>query len=270
MTRPRARIRPVTVILVFAILVLGLLITVQQRREARLRSALAKFQNRAHQEIYSSLNNPIIARVSSASPSSWGTRSSLAAVIDEVTTLITSPSFLKGAPRALSVDTDSAGLLEAGQTLGSVALIPAAPATEIPASHLIRQLLKPFDLAFQIKGGKLTITSRKALERSHDSILKQLDQPVILTWSPHDSLRDVIERLRMETRGASHPEGLPIFVQLRGPRSPDDLLILPDSRAEALPIREQLERLLEPLGLRYEISDGALMVLTGVDADEPD
>ena len=61
MTSPRARIRPVTVILVLAILVLGLLVTAQERREARLRSALAHFRNRAHQEIYSSLNIPIIA-----------------------------------------------------------------------------------------------------------------------------------------------------------------------------------------------------------------
>jgi hypothetical protein len=270
MTLPRARIRPVTAILVFAILVLGVLATARERREARLRSALAKFQNRAHQEIYSSLNNPVSAPGTSAAvPLNWGGSSSLQPVIDEITTLITSPRFLKGAPRALAVDIDSAGLLEAGHTPKSVALLPAAPTSDIPASDLIRQLLKPFDLAFKVQEGKLTITSRKALERSHENIIKQLDQPVKLTWSRRDSLRDVIERLRMETRGANHPEGLPIFAQLGGPRSPDHLLILPDPPPEALPLREQLQRLLEPLGLRYEIRDGALMVVTKSDEHEP-
>ncbi len=99
MTLPRARIRPVTAILVLAILVLGLIVTVRERREARLRSALAKFQNRAHQEIYSSLNNPISAPGSSAAlPLTWGSWSSLRAVVDEVTIVVTSPSFLEEAP----------------------------------------------------------------------------------------------------------------------------------------------------------------------------
>jgi hypothetical protein len=184
--------------------------------------------------------------------------------------VVTSPGFLKAAPRALTVDIDSAGLLEAGQTLKSVALLPAAPTSDIPASDMIRQLLNPFDLAFKVQEGKLTITSRKALERSHENIVTLLDQPVKLTWSPHDSLRDVIERLRMETRVTNHPGGLPIFAQLGGPRSPDDLLGLPDPPAEALPVREQLQRLLEPLGLRFEIRDGALLVLTKADGLEPD
>jgi hypothetical protein len=70
---PRARIRPVSAILVLAVLVLGLLVTARERREARLRLALAKFQNRAHQDIYSSLDSPVSAPGTSAAvPLNWG------------------------------------------------------------------------------------------------------------------------------------------------------------------------------------------------------
>ena len=167
----------------------------------------------------------------------------------------------------MAVEFDLAGLAEAGQSRKSILQLPP-PLVEFSIHELLHQILDQLDLAYEVKDGSLMITSQRALDRLHQSIRVQLDHPVILTWSEDDSLETVIDRFRVETRTASFPDGLPVFVQLEGPSSPENLLILPPPAPKELPIREQLSRLLEPLGLRYELKDGAIMIVTVKERDD--
>jgi hypothetical protein len=52
MTTPETRIRRGTAFLLLVILVLGVFVVLTQRKQARLRAALAQFQRRAHGKIY--------------------------------------------------------------------------------------------------------------------------------------------------------------------------------------------------------------------------
>ena len=266
MTKPGTRSWLGTVFLLLAILVLGVLVAVQQRRETRLRAALARFQNRAYQDIHSRISTPSLEPKSSPISSlSWGGYSSLGAVIDQIR-LITVRPFLTRSSRVLTVEVDAIGIQAAGRSLKSVAMLPNAPTEEIAVRDVLLQVLAPFDLAYHVKDGSLTITSKQKVNQLHESILKQLNQPMTLTWSEGDSLVSVIERVRMRTSGPGFPDGLPIFVQRDGPSAPDERLMLPDCAREELSIREQLSRLLVPLGLRYEVKDGAVLIVTELPA----
>ena len=114
----------------------------------------------------------------------------------------------------------------------------------------------------------LAITSRKALNRLHEIIRKRLEQPIILTWSEHDSLDDVIAQVRLSTAGSDFPNGLPIVLRLQRPGSAGDRFVLPEPTAHELPIGEQLTRILEPIGLRYDLSNGAVIIGDENDTDK--
>src|SRR5262245_38435319 len=112
------RIRPITVLLVALIVVLGYSLVVRQHREARLRAALASYKGRATGDLTDILGRSVgmdwpedtplaeaIEQIKASAPPSWG--------------------FTKGLP--ILVDPD--GLREAGQSLGSP--LRAAPPDEL-------------------------------------------------------------------------------------------------------------------------------------------
>jgi hypothetical protein len=266
MKKPGIRSALGTTFLLLAILVLGVLIAAQQRREARLREALAHFHGRTHEKIHSRLNNPIFLKGGVAAiPLNWGGTESLDVVLRELTI---PTARLAGRPRSFAVVIDPHGLLEAGLALQSTVQLPRVPKGELTFSELLAQILEPNGLAWKVEDGTLTFTSRKALERLNASIRQRLDQPIFLSWSNGDSLDDVLERVRVSTEGRSFPFGLPIVVQARESDSREDFRILADAVGRELPIAEQLRRLLEPLGLHYEAKNGAVLILATGAADE--
>ena len=254
------------------LLVLGLIIAVQQRRETRLKAALARFQNRAHQEIYSSLNDPVIDSGSPRiQPLAWGSRLSLDSLIGQISLLINRPFFTRS-----RFAMTSRCRLRFPSGSRSVAAIDRpnfhlrARRLKSPFARFSVKPLEPIGLACQVKDGTVTITSQgRHPEQLHKNILKQLDQPMNLSWSDQDSLRDVVERVRFDTQGPDFPQGLPIFVQLVGPDSPGDRRILLEPIEERIPIRAHLKWILEPMGLCYELKDGAVMIVNQKDLDEP-
>ena len=127
MTKPGIRSWLGTAFLLLAILILGLLVAREQHRETRLKAALARFQNREHQEIYSTLNYATLDPTSSPlSLVSWGGNSSLETVLDHITALTTRAP-IRGPRRVLSVEVDATGLQDTGLSLKSVAKLPAVP-----------------------------------------------------------------------------------------------------------------------------------------------
>jgi hypothetical protein len=258
MKKPGTRNALGTAFLSLAILVLGGLIVAQQHREARIRAALSQFQSRTHEKIRSRLNYPILSQGGAAAIAvNWGGSDSLEVVLQQLKLTI---ARLGGPPRGFTVAVDPLGLEEAGQDLQSLVQLPTAPKGELPFQKLLQQILEPNDLAWKVEDGTLTFTSREALDRLNQSILRRLDQPIILNWSKGDSLEAVIERIRVSTEGPSFPSGLPIFVQLSGSASRVDFRNLPEPVGNELPISEQLRRILQPLGLRYGIWNGAVMI----------
>jgi hypothetical protein len=266
MLKPGTRSALGTAFLVLAILVLGGLIVAQQHREVRLRAALAQFQGRTHEKIHSRLNSPIFLQGGAAAiPLNWGGTESLDVVLGKLTQ---STARLAGRPRSFAVVVDPHGLEEAGLALQATVQLPRVPKGELTFSDLLQQILEPNGLAWKVEEGTLTFTSRKALERLNASIRKRLDQPIFLHWSNGDSLYDVIERVRVSTEGLSFRSGLPIVVQARVSDSRDDFRILADGVGRELPIGEQLRRLLEPLGLQYEVKNGAVLIVAENVPDE--
>jgi len=251
-TKTRARLG--TAILLLAIVALGFVLFAQQRREARLREALALFQNRAHHRIYGSLNVHEISL-------KWPDDATLEEVIGQVKRITTLPRFAQlrfGLPTSV----DPIGLREAGQSLTSRVKGPP-PKESLPIEEHLRRILEPMGLAFQVKDGSLMITSRQAVEQSHELILSRLNQPVSLKWADDSSLEIVIQQVSLSTRGPGLPLGLPIYMDYWGlseiDRSLDHLIVAPPPR-EDLPVREHLRRILEPLGLAYQLRDGALII----------
>ena len=267
MTKPGTRSALGTALLLLAILVLGLLVAKHQRREARLRAALVQFKRGAQEKIRGRFDLPYMWAGGVPIPFRWGGSDSLGTVIKYLTSFTIRIPRLSSRIR-LNVEVDTAGLLEAGLTLQSRVQLPPAPNRETTVRELFRQILVPNDLAWYVDDETLTLTSRKALDRIHESILKRLEQPVILKWSNGDSLADVIERIRVITETPSFPSGLSIFMQLDGSESSYEPLEMPDPVRGELPIGEQLRRFLEPMGLRYELRNGAVMIVPREAADE--
>ncbi len=181
-------------------------------------------------------------------------------MIDHITAF-TSQVSIRAPRRVLSIEADAIGLQEAGASLKSIATLPAAPSEEIPIRDVTLQILAPFKLAYQVKDGRLTITSQKHVKHLNERILKHLDERIELSWSNGDSLQAVIERVRQKSRGPNFPEGLPIFVGIYGDMGPDERLTLSNPGRDELPIRDQLSRLLAPLALRFDVQDGALLIV---------
>lgn len=152
------RVRPVTVLLLALILVLGYSLVIRQRRESRLRAALSLYKHRATGEIAELMGRSVgldwpdgtvlgeaIELIRDSVPASWG--------------------FPKGIP--VLVDPD--GLREAGQSLRSPV---KAPPPDDPNAGLLslgqklRIVLEPLGLTYVVKDGAIVIISRARAEGS--------------------------------------------------------------------------------------------------------
>ena len=150
------RIRPVTVLLLAMILVLGYSLVVRQRREARLGAALALYKQRA---------GGALRLVMGANPTlDWPEGTSLAGAIQWIVDSAPAHHYF---PQGLPILVDPDGLREAGQTLESpVKVPPKDPATGNPLSigRQLRIVLEPLGLAAEVKDGAIVITSRGRVE----------------------------------------------------------------------------------------------------------
>jgi hypothetical protein len=145
------RVQAGTLILLLIIVALGYGLVVHQRREGRLRAALALYKRRSHQGFVRVLNRPVILEL----PDEF----SLGELIEEIKVRTHWP----GLPNGLPIFIDAPGLREAGESLTS--LVQEPPSEEpLPLLEHLRLMLEPLGLGYQVKDGAILITSRKAVD----------------------------------------------------------------------------------------------------------
>ena len=102
------RFRPGTALLVVLILVLGSSLVIRQRREARLRAALALYKSRATGDLVEIMGRSV--------PMGWPEGTPLGEAIEPIKA---DHAGIVGFPEGLPIVVDPDGLREAGQSLGS-------------------------------------------------------------------------------------------------------------------------------------------------------
>jgi len=145
------RIRRSTFFLVTSILALACILVWQQRKEKRLRTALAIYKSRSHKRV--------VERLSTGAPNlDWPNDTPLGEVIEEIklSTERGFPAFPLGVPVAI----DSAGLEEVGRSLGSPVKRPPAD-QDLCLGKKLRTVLKPLGLACHVKDATIVITSER-------------------------------------------------------------------------------------------------------------
>ncbi len=152
---PGRPVRPVTVLLLLAIVVLGSALIVQQRREARLREALAAYKGRSQGQIVRTLGTGWLQF-------DWPEGTTLEDAIELIKARSAmSLSFPKGVP--ILVDPDA--LRRAGKSLKSpLAELPPNPDPKITFRKRLRAVLEPMGLAYEVKDGAIMITTPDAIE----------------------------------------------------------------------------------------------------------
>jgi hypothetical protein len=110
---------------------------------------------------------------------------------------------------------------------------------------------------------------------AQQSFVRALNRPVILVKLPDETpLAELIEAIKLRTQGPGLPRGLPIFIDSVGLREVGQSLDSPVTKPsweEPLPLRVRLRLVLEPLGLAYQVKDGAILITSrkAVDAAPP-
>jgi hypothetical protein len=109
-----------------------------------------------------------------------------------------------------------------------------------------------------------------------EAILDALDQPIALTYDDDAPLDLVLKEFRMRTtknpKLPGIPTGIPIYVDPIGLQEAERSLHATVKRppsADTLAIGEHLRRVLEPLGLGYDVRDGFLMITSKESLDVP-
>jgi hypothetical protein len=108
-----------------------------------------------------------------------------------------------------------------------------------------------------------------------EGIFDALDQPIALTYADGAALDVVLKDIKMRTtKNPSLPKipaGIPLYVDPIGlqeaERSMHSTVKRPPS-ADTLALGEHLRRLLDPLGLGYQVGDGFLMITSKESVDE--
>ena len=123
---------------------------VQQRKEARLRAALALYKLRAHADV--------IARFRNSAPIlDWPDQTPLGEVVEQIQfcTRRGWPMFPLGVP----IVVDPAGLQATGKSLTSPVQRPPAD-QELSLARKLRAVLEPLGLACNVKDAAIIITAR--------------------------------------------------------------------------------------------------------------
>jgi hypothetical protein len=158
MADPTSRMRWSTLLIVVAISALGSIFMLQQRREERLREALALYKVRSHESV--------VARLHNWAPSlDWPDETPLADVIEQIKldTRNGWPRFPIGVPIVI----DPVGLGDAGRSLSSPVQRPPVD-QELSLGRKLQTVLKPLGLACQVKDATIVITSERMADEPFD------------------------------------------------------------------------------------------------------
>jgi hypothetical protein len=159
------RIHSVTVLLLALIVVLGATLVIGQRREARLREALAVYKGRAQDELRSVMGSRLAP--------DWPDGTPLREVVERVADSPPPKSRWRSHfPRGLPILVDLDGLREAGRTLDSPV---GAPPPDLPTGWPVslrgrlEAVLGPLGLAAEVREGAIVITARGRVRMPADA-----------------------------------------------------------------------------------------------------
>ena len=98
--------------------------------------------------------------------------------------------------------------------------------------------------------------------RASRSFVRQLNRGVILALWDGISLGELIEEVKARTQGPGLPHGVPIFIDASALREAGKTLISPVKQppGQPLPLQQHLRLILEPVGLAYQVKDGAILI----------
>jgi hypothetical protein len=109
-----------------------------------------------------------------------------------------------------------------------------------------------------------------------EGIVDALDQPIALTYADGAALDAVLKDIKMRTtKNPSLPKvpaGIPLYVDPIGLQEAERSLsstVKRPSPADTLTLGEHLRRVLDPLGLGYQVQDGFLMITSKEEVDVP-
>jgi hypothetical protein len=96
-----------------------------------------------------------------------------------------------------------------------------------------------------------------------EGIYDALEEPLLLMYPDGATLEVFLKEMKRRTPGKKLPSGIPIYVDPVGLQEAKRTMESPVKRPESasrLTLGEHLHRVLEPLGLDYEIKSGFLMI----------
>jgi hypothetical protein len=170
-------------------------------------------------------------------------------------------------------------------------VIPPASVPHAPAPR--RKLLRPIRLStfllLTVAAGLLIALYAQRLREARlrdalsvyrnprtEGIHEALDRPVPLDYGDDDPLDRILKEIKKQTTKNPDlprtPAGIPIYVDPIGLQEAERSLNSPVKRppsADALLLGEHLRRILDPLGLGYEVKDGFLMITAKDSLDVP-
>ena len=141
-----------SIVLLVAIAIMSVVTFVEQRREARLRAALARFKSRAHHLVVERLDWK-------AQRLYWPDQSPLAEVVEQIRVTTTGRGAPVDFPLGLPVAVDPIGLERAGQSLSSPVHSPPSD-PDLTLGEKLQTVLEPLGLACDVQDASLVITAR--------------------------------------------------------------------------------------------------------------
>jgi hypothetical protein len=139
------------ILLLIAIAIIACLIFVEQRKEARLRVALAHFKSRSH--------HLVIERLDWRAVLNWPDQSPLSEVVEQVRIGTTGRGSPIDFPRGVPITVDLLGLERAGCSLSSPVHSPPGD-PDLTLGEKLRAVLEPLGLACDVRDASLVITAR--------------------------------------------------------------------------------------------------------------
>jgi hypothetical protein len=158
MTGRNSRIPWSTLLVLFAIVALGCIFLLLQRKEERLRAALALYKNRSHGRVAMRLRD-------SAWNVNWPDQTPLGEVLEKIK-LGTQGGFSRF-PLGVPIVIDPIGLAVAGRSLDSPVQQPSAD-QDISLGKKLQIVLKPLGLACEVKNATIVITSEGMVDERYE------------------------------------------------------------------------------------------------------
>jgi hypothetical protein len=141
-----------------------------------------------------------------------------------------------------------------------------------PLKDALRRLLRPKNLAYQVKDGLLQVVSSRVqlLDRGPQTkaVLAKLERRIDLRFE-NAPLEDVLKFIKKTTTRPGD-NGLPIYVDPVGLQEAEATMTSPVSiDVKGTPLKDALRKVLKPLHLTYQVKDGLLTITSESSEDVP-